>query len=89
MTFKKGDLVMVVRPMPCCGAADGLGTIRTVEGSESGDGWMCGKCGQAHDGRRMATFLPDDAIPTCMLIKIDPPADDTEQVADKELEGVV
>lgn len=88
MTFKKGDLVMVVRPMPCCGCADGLGDIKTVDGIEAGGDWLCASCGQDLDGIQAATFLPDDAIPISMLIKIDPPADDIEHVAGKELEEV-
>ncbi len=89
MTFKKGDLVMVVRPMPCCGAEVDMGRTEAIGNLEPGFLWECRDCLSGLDEWEVANVSGDDAIPTCMLIKINPPADDTEEVADKELEGVV
>lgn len=89
MTFKKGDLVMVVRPMPCCGVSgSSMGKVfRFVKEYEMTGITACCKREQTAmiseaEGRRL--FL----LHTSRLIKIDPPADDTEEVADKELEEV-
>lgn len=44
MTFKQGDLVMVVRPAPCCGFHHSLGRVFTVKKNATGQG-ECKHCG--------------------------------------------
>lgn len=90
MTFKKGDLVMVVRPTPCCGAAANLGSVFSVEATKYTRG-RCVYCKKCDDETVLGVKGLDDGFLTwaSRLIKINPPADDTEEVADKELEGVV
>lgn len=90
MTFKKGDLVMVVRPMPCCGVSgSSMGKVFTFvkEYEITGITACCKRKNTAviaeAAGRRVFR------LHASRLIKINPPADDTEEVADKELEGVV
>lgn len=88
MTFKKGDLVMVVRPTPCCGDPRDIGRVEVIREVDLGVNWTCALCDADHDGRTIVLFEVD-GVSACQAIKINPPAGDTEEVADKELEGVV
>lgn len=87
MTFKKGDLVMVARPKDCCPNMS-LGHIFTVSGVIIADIY-CDGCGREKDGVLVVeSDSMDFVVESSRLIKINPPADDTEEVADKELEIV-
>lgn len=70
--IKAGDLVMVVRPTPCCGNTGGMGTVyRAAEVSavESYCDW-CGK-----DWSGVVVWHEDDSgCDVSRLIRIDPPA---------------
>lgn len=88
MTFKKGDLVMVVKPMPCCGNTSTIGRIETIDKVVSGDEWQCHWCDKDLDDWIVA-LVQDDGLLTCTLIKIDPPADQDQETTDKELEVAV
>ena len=89
MTFKKGDLVMVVRPSTCCGSVKNVGSIREI-----GDQLpfalisVCMYCGDEGPTYGQVRLSNGNHIEKYRLIKINPPADDTEEVADKELEIV-
>ena len=86
MTFKKGDLVMVVKPMPCCGDTSDIGRVESVEEMAAGNKFECRKCLKDLDDYCVALFSGDDGMPTCTLIKIDPPADQDQETTDRELE---
>lgn len=71
--IKPGDLVMVVKPTPCCGATFSLGKLFVARETETKDA-VCIGCGHrfdthfrvlAHDGWRDGRRLK----------KIDPPAE--------------
>lgn len=90
MTFKKGDLVMVVRPSTCCGRANNLGSIREIgDQSRFATISVCMYCGHEGPTYGEVQLSNGNHIEKARLIKIDPPVDDIEQVADKELGGVV
>lgn len=89
MTFKKGDLVMVVRPMPCCGVSgSSMGKVfRFIKEYKTTGFTSCCKrkwTGMIAEAAGRRVFL----LNSSRLIKINPPSDDTEEVADKELEIV-
>lgn len=90
MTFKKGDLVMVVRPTYCCGGSGALGQIHEVaEQALKLPFNKCVYCGEFSPSGDDDVLTVDGAARSrSRLIKINPPADDTEEVADKELETV-
>lgn len=90
MTFKKGDLVMVVRPMPCCGKPGrSMGKVFRVSdlGKINGETECCKK--RQNTEVALVEGTDDYWLHQSRLIKINPPSDDTEEVADKELEGAV
>lgn len=89
MTFKKGDLVMVVKSMPCCGNVSAIGRVERIDGVGPGSEWECNWCDKDMDDYCVALFSGDDGMPTCTLIKIDPPADQDQETTNKELEVVV
>ena len=72
--IKKGDLVMVVRPISCCGSTKRLGEVFVA-----GDYWaghaFCTVCG--HDRTQYGPFIVVPGGNRCMeasrLTKIDPP----------------
>jgi hypothetical protein len=83
--IKPNDLVMVVRPQPCCGDASGLGFVYAVDFIHSGD-VTCTAC------RRHS--LSDSAFPsrgygylTSVLKRLDPPA--LEKSEEREAELVI
>lgn len=87
--IKPGDLVMVVRPMRCCGAQTGLGSFGIVEGAPVGAyGIQCDSCGDADLDIANIFTIRGNAISRYRLKKIDPPAlaDEVERV--RELEAV-
>lgn len=46
--IKVGDWVMVVRPMPCCGSRQSMGTMFSVVGTwHNGAEMTCSSCGAA------------------------------------------
>lgn len=73
--IKKGDLVMVVKPTPCCGKGH-LGLVLTVDWVRSYFPTHCRYCGADRDlSHERAGFEPDrTTCETYRLKKIDPPA---------------
>lgn len=68
--IKAGDLVMVVKPQPCCGDARCVGTIYRVVSVEVMKGW-CLMCGRSLD----ALFARESPAFGCyvgVLKRIDP-----------------
>lgn len=57
MTFKPGDLVMVIKPAPCCGAPQSLGHVGTVVAVYPPMPGYCPVCGK--DGE-LASVDADD-----------------------------
>lgn len=86
MTFKKGDLVMVVRPSLCCKSTKTIGQIHTVRRVIITDTY-CGECGQEKDSVLVVEMdAVDFYVESSRLIKIDPPADQDQETTNKELE---
>jgi hypothetical protein len=74
-TIRIGDLVMVVKPTPCCGDASDIGTVFYVRWVGMSDG-ECLKCGHTPAEEPAAdntTDLDDGCYPFAMLKKINPP----------------
>lgn len=70
--IKTGDLVMVVRPTPCCGRADGIGTVYRAADVASVEAY-CDWCGRDSSG--VVVWHEDDSgCHVSRLIRIDPPA---------------
>ena len=65
-----GDLVMMVKPLPCCGDASFIGNIYTVTGFH--DAGVCAECGIV---RTPCAFLDNEykVQPVSALKKINPP----------------
>ena len=91
MELKVGDLVMVVKPMSCCGRSRALGHIFRVAGfgpirGFSGYG-RCAYCGTRAPVHASAVQHPDGkaTFDRNRLIKIDPPAEMKDTETEKEL----
>jgi hypothetical protein len=74
--IKVNDLVMVVRPTPCCGDTDGLGTPFTVRNVIYSD-CTCTECQDYSTGMWLVEYEPGNWLGACQVIKIDPPAEST------------
>lgn len=74
MSFKPGDLVMVVKPRPCCGNSRSIGHVSTVISVELRTQIAhCFSCG--HSTPNDERYIPLDDGTYCQsyrLIKIDP-----------------
>ena len=82
--IQPGDLVMVVKPTPCCGAAHTIGEIhRAVTVSERSIG--CIKCKHAFFG--LTVNLDNSTVYLASMLKCIPPLDGEDVVA-KEKEVV-
>lgn len=73
MNIKKGDLVMVVKPTPCCGDVTILGSVFTAGGPRKKLSF-CAYCGHGYE---MASVEHPEGgrVLIHRLKKIDPPAD--------------
>lgn len=87
MTFKKGDLVMVVKPSLCCKSTKAIGQIHTV-----GDQVLikpistCVYCHHRTLPASQVLLSCGRTIEKSRLIKIDQPADQDQETKDKKLE---
>jgi glutamate/tyrosine decarboxylase-like PLP-dependent enzyme len=84
--IKVGDLVMVVKPAPCCGSNNSLGRVFTVGSREPKSKLWCPKCG--HVSHRTDVHAVDVGVAFVQaerLIKIDPPALTESLEREKEL----
>lgn len=76
--IRVGDLVMVVRPMPCCGDARDVGIcFRVEEITKAYDGW-CVNCGSGHPNDCATDPTTTYEHPIKTLKKINPPAQGDE-----------
>ena len=87
--IKAGDLVMVVRPMPCCGNLSWVGRIFKA-GVVEQCSYGCSQCGR-HSielTTELSGFSPIGqpyAVEISRLIKIDPPAQPESTETRKEI----
>lgn len=74
--IKPGDLVMVVKPVPCCGTEDRMGLTSTVQETPR---WalyaQCRHCGEVDYAVENYRDLGDGAYHVDTLKKVDPPAE--------------
>lgn len=83
--IKPGDLVMIVKPMPCCGDNATLGNVFIVKSISGSDG-VCGACGDYQEFA-MDALRPDGGYTQLSrLKKIDPPAEGDSLPTRKDLE---
>lgn len=71
--IKAGDLVMVVRPTPCCDAWEYVGRCGTVKAIFDTCGRWCSKCGHEYGDVLAADVSGLGEGLASRLIKIDPP----------------
>lgn len=74
MTIKTGDLVMLVRPTPCCGNVGWLGTTGTISIILRRAG-RCAYCGKVSERTVASLNGLEGSVSVERLKKIDPPAD--------------
>ena len=82
--IKKGDLVMVVKPTPCCGNTDRVGLTFTVREVGRAKRPYCFYCGVLSDELAAAGGI-DAVYRLSRLKKIDPPAEGETREAYKNL----
>lgn len=84
MNIKTGDLVMVVKPTPCCGNNTGVGVIGAVSKLKFVRG-RCKFCGQKD--QKMLVYLENGkSVLKNRVKKIDPPADGDSLPTRKDIE---
>lgn len=90
MTFKKGDLVMVVKPSLCCNSTKAIGKIYEVGDPSLMKAFStCIFCGERNISKTRVQLSCGKTIEKPRLIKIDPPADQDQETTNKELEVFV
>ncbi len=72
--IKAGDLVMVVKPTPCCGNSSHIGAVFAVVNVVS-TACTCGLCLRAFRDPVRITEGPNGHVLVSCLKKIDPPAE--------------
>jgi hypothetical protein len=82
--IKMGDLVMVVKPQPCCGGDRGVGRLFEVEAIEN-DYSTCVHCKAISKSTYAKRPNVNDWVSFSRLIKIDPPALPESLEREKEL----
>lgn len=82
--IQAGDLVMLVRGMPCCGAAEKLGHVFVVSSVEVLAS-TCGTCGAKTPARLVAVHQSGSVASFSRLIRIDPPALPESVETDREV----
>lgn len=83
--IKVGDLVMVIRPTPCCGNSRSIGTVGTVKKVYHGALAQCYYCKSLLRAEADA-MIEGYGYDISRLKKIDPPALDEEVERARELE---
>jgi hypothetical protein len=83
MSIKVGDLVMITKPLSCCGLGGTIGQIFNVS-QISHEYWEC-DCGAVSSG--LCALDANDGLwcPFYRLIKIDPPSMPESLEREKEL----
>ncbi|MAL01186.1 MAG: hypothetical protein CL536_03415 [Alcaligenaceae bacterium] len=85
--IKPGDLVMVVKPTPCCGNRVSVGRLFPVEIIGFGNG-RCILCGAGFPDTCFAAGQDRIGYHLNRLKKLNPPADEESREKTKELEAV-
>lgn len=87
--IKPGDLVMVVKPAPCCGSTSAVGWIGRASAPPSyAVRAQCGTCGKINWDVSKFLDVENGAYHIETLKKIDPPALVDEAETTRELEAV-
>ncbi len=84
--IKPGDLVAVVKPLPCCGSTMGIGIVSTVY-SISNIPIQCAVCGYTAI-RTVATLKDDRLSPLPVLKKLNPPESEMSKETTKKSEEI-
>lgn len=86
--IKPGDLVMVVKTMPCCGYDGGLGTV--FRASEITQEYVkCSGCEAVRFNENELVGIDEEScVETYRLKKLNPPAEEESRETTKELEVV-
>lgn len=82
-----GDLVMVVKPTPCCGHSSGLGRVFRVS-EVSRDLSRCTRCHAVFISTLASGANTMSGVLTSMLKKLNPPEREEIRETTKELEVV-
>jgi len=80
--IKAGDLVMVVKPKPCCGRTGAIGrtyTVSLIETCEAG----CGACGKSLRITMVSGLNHDEGFCITQLKKI-PPLTEPESILEQD-----
>jgi hypothetical protein len=72
MSFKPGDLVMIVKPRLCCGNRDAIGRMGTVSGVMFSAIARCTQCGNNELTDSLVPLVGGTYVEPSRLIKIDP-----------------
>lgn len=72
--IKAGDMVMLARPMPCCGRITKYGLVGTVECATYEPQMRCGYCHASTPAHHDAVFVLGCWTPRSVWIRLDPPA---------------
>ena len=73
-----GDLVVVVKPVPCCGHSGSVGeTFRVKELAHVR--WHCVRCGKVHDASLVARRVGHPWVYLLARLKRIPPLDELER----------
>lgn len=83
--IKIGDLVMVVKPMPCCGYSGALGKVCIVVDRHIREMGECVHCGHTEKNVNAVALDDGHVRNIARLIKIDPPSLQDETITEKEL----
>lgn len=85
--IKPGDLVMVVKPTPCCGNEANIGRIAKVKNVANDSFLVCVWCERLYRKPALAS-LDGGRVLLSRLKKLNPPADEESRETTKELEVV-
>lgn len=80
--FKPGDLVMLVKPAPCCGDESDMGVIVTVVGSDANLS-ECSECGSYK--RELMVDFDDGTCAEPSRLRLIPPLSELE-TTEREVE---
>ena len=83
-TIRPGDLVMVVRPTPCCAGTRSIGKIFSVKAIRNGKG-RCSQCKLELGIVQIADFENGKAGNLSTLKKLNPPAKQETTEKEKEM----
>ena len=85
MNIKKGDLVMVVRPSPCCGNINAIG-ITFIAMPKTSQRLRCAYCAALTTTGHFLNSSTGYGYPPSRLKKIDPPSEGDSLPTRKDIE---